>query len=173
MGSIWCSCHGAGASSAGGKTGIGRKNVGAWGLAPPSRLVGLCRLGLLFRLGGWLRRGLLAVSALSLAANCYPAERWRAAPGICRRSSPKNSWIARRIPSRQPICSISDFRHGAQGASMVSSKAIAFSNSSRSLIPSLNCDWSRARVTLRPSIRAKRYCSNSRIVLFLLKRVIW
>ena len=67
------------------------KNGGAWGFAPPSRLVGLCRLGLLFRLGGWLRRGLLAVSALSLAANCYPAQRWRSAPGICRRSSPKNS----------------------------------------------------------------------------------
>ena len=64
---------------------------------------------------------------------CYPAERFRPAPGISRRSSPKNSWIARRIPSRQPICSISDFRHGAPGVSMVSSKAIAFSNSSRSL----------------------------------------
>jgi hypothetical protein len=91
VGSIWCSCHGAGASSAGGKTGIGRKNGGVWGFAPPSQLVGLCQLGLLFRLGCWLQRGLLAVSALSLAANCYPAERWRSAPGICLRSSPKNS----------------------------------------------------------------------------------
>jgi len=33
VGSIWCSCHGAGASSAGGKTGIGRKKWRSLGFA--------------------------------------------------------------------------------------------------------------------------------------------
>jgi hypothetical protein len=42
------------------------KNGGACRLAPPSRLVGLCRPWLLFCLGGGLRRGLLCNSRLVL-----------------------------------------------------------------------------------------------------------
>ena len=53
--------------------------------------------------------------------------------------------LNRRFPTPEPVCSISDFRHGAQFVgSAVSCCAITSSSSFRFVIPFLNCASSRA-----------------------------